>query len=1088
MKNKVLTICFTVLLSIILLSAKPVKAQLDFTWTGNCVNNPTQFTPTGVSIPSIASWQWDFGDGGVSVAQYAQHSYYAFGNYVVTLTVIDTFGISSSVAHNVFQNPLPYPNFVTEYPNPNCSNAPVQFTDLSSVYSGYILKWIWNYGDGSLNDTVAFPNDPNVLHQYPAPGTYIATLTIINSTTLCSNSYSAPVTVNPAPVANFYHTGGQCEDLETIFTDASFANGAGNIVSWSWDFGDPASGINNTSNLQNPIHFYSNPGGYLVREIITNFNSCKDTIIKTLTIYPLPPVDFTHTGGSVNTPVYFSPDPVVTNLNSVSSYYWEFGDGVTALSQNAIHTYISTGNYTSILTITDTLGCINSISHLISVVNGSVAHFSTSVPACDGNAVAFTDLSSVTSGYITSWHWDFGDGSDSTIVFPSNPNISHTYFVYGTYTVTLTIVTSDGSTATESQNIAIYPKPIANFAATQTCFGPPTQFNDLSQAGTSGIIQWLWNFGDPASGVLNTSTVQNPVHLFTSVGLFEIQLIVTSSSGCIDTLISPVLIRPLPPVDFTVSNNCVNAMVSFTPNAAVMNFGAIASWLWDFGDGNTSTLQNPSHVYMASGTYNVTLNVTDTNGCANYATKILTILAIPGAAFNYTFPACVQSAISFTDLSQTNGGGAIVSWQWDFGDPTSGTNNTSTLQNPEHTFNIPGTYLVTLTVLNSTGCSSSITMSITVNQKPTAEFTFTAPELNQPVYFTDLSLPGSGVIVTWNWNFGDGNSSSLQNPAHTYTLPGTYSVGLIVTNESGCSNFADSILNVEPGAGSVTLTGRVIAGNDTLNNANVHLIQLDATGLPVSLLTTSPGSDNEYIFNNIPEGNYYLHATPEYNGPFASSFLPTFYLNSLYWQSATLITLGQPENPYNIQLASYQIINGGTFIINGQIANAGKSINPADQEVFLLDNQNNPVRWTITDANGNFSFDSLPAGTYGVNPVITGLTTYPYYIVLNENTSPAFVKMIISGLIITANDEQKTIKQLFKIYPNPASEIITIETDGNSDSYQVEIISISGKLLYSQSLSNTNSTIDISDLPSGLYLVKITGNKGNVYQERIIKQ
>jgi hypothetical protein len=114
MNNKVLTICFTVLLSIILLSAKPAKAQIDFTWTGNCFNNPTLFTPTGVSISSIASWQWDFGDGGVSNVQNAQHTYYAFGNYVVTLTVIDTSGISSSVAHNVFQNPLPNPYFVTE--------------------------------------------------------------------------------------------------------------------------------------------------------------------------------------------------------------------------------------------------------------------------------------------------------------------------------------------------------------------------------------------------------------------------------------------------------------------------------------------------------------------------------------------------------------------------------------------------------------------------------------------------------------------------------------------------------------------------------------------------------------------------------------------------------------------------------------------------------------------------------------------------------------------------------------------------------------------------------------------------------------
>ena len=143
MNNKVLTICFTVLLSIILLLAKPAKAQVDFTWTGNCVNNPTLFTPTGVSVPSIASWQWSFGDGGMSNYPNPEHIYVAVGTYQVTLTVLDTSGITSSVSNYVFQDPLPIPYFVTE--NTNCSNTPVQFTDLSLVYSGYILKWIWNY-------------------------------------------------------------------------------------------------------------------------------------------------------------------------------------------------------------------------------------------------------------------------------------------------------------------------------------------------------------------------------------------------------------------------------------------------------------------------------------------------------------------------------------------------------------------------------------------------------------------------------------------------------------------------------------------------------------------------------------------------------------------------------------------------------------------------------------------------------------------------------------------------------------------------------------------------------------------------------
>jgi PKD repeat protein len=994
MKNKVLTIWFTVIFTIILFVVKPLKAQVDFTWTGNCVINPTQYTPTGVSIGSIATWQWHFGDGNMSNFPNPQHVYAVPGTYGVTLTVIDTSGITSSVLHNVIQYQLPVANFATS--NPNCGNTPVQFHDLSSVVYGYITHWIWNFGDGSPIDTIVFPNNQHATHQYQAPGTYNVTLTVIHSTTLCSNLITLPVTVNPSPLANFAFSNPNIVNSPVLFNDLS-QPGTGSIVQWDWNFDDPASGILNTSLLQNPSHVYSNPGTFTVYEIVTNSNGCKDTIAKSVLINPVAQIDFTFTGQCVNNPTQFTP---VLNGATTTQYNWDFGDGSTSTASNPMHTYTVSGTFNVSLTVTDNFGVISNVIHAVQ----------------------------------------------------------------------------------------IFPIPIAHFTNTQACFGQPTQFTDLSLISYGTIIQWQWNFGDPASGVMNTSTAQNPEHIYTSAGGYSVQLIVTSSVGCKDTLIRQIVVHSPPPVDFTVSNNCVNALVSFTPNASVMNFSAIASWLWNFGDGTTSALQSPTHIYMAAGTYTVTLSVTDTIGCTNSVSKNLSILAIPSASFYYTFPACVQSTISFTDLSQTNGGGAIVSWQWNFGDPASGTNNTSSLQNPVHIFTIPGTYQVSLTVSNITGCYSIITMNIDVHQKPTAQFSFTTPALNQPVYFTDLSLPGAGSLVTWNWDFGDGNSSFLQNPVHTYTLPGTYTVGLNVTNEYICSSYADSLLIVQPGAGSVTLSGRVIAGNDTINNASVHLVQVDMTGLPVSLLTTTPGTANEFVFENIPEGNYYLHASPQYNGPFASAYLPTFYVNSVYWQSATLITLGQPQNPYNIQLASYQIINGGTFIINGQIVNAGKSINPADQEVLLLDNQNNPIRWTITDAYGNFSFDSLPAGTYGVNPVITGLTTYPYYVTLNGNTSPAFVKMIISGLIITTTEEQETTMQGFKIYPNPTTGFISIETDENSDSYQAEIYSISGKLVKAQSLPEDNSTVDLSDLPSGLFLVKITGNKGKIHQERIIKQ
>ena len=134
--------------------------------------------------------------------------------------------------------------------------------NLSSTENGYITRWVWNFGDGSATDTIYFPNDPNVEHTYASPGIFEVTLNVLNSYG-CENTWSTQVTVTPNPVANFYYTT-VCEDLLVNFQDASFPNGAGNVVSWAWNFDDPASGIFNTSDLEDPQHLFSAPGTYNV--------------------------------------------------------------------------------------------------------------------------------------------------------------------------------------------------------------------------------------------------------------------------------------------------------------------------------------------------------------------------------------------------------------------------------------------------------------------------------------------------------------------------------------------------------------------------------------------------------------------------------------------------------------------------------------------------------------------------------------------------------------------------------------------------------------------------------------------------------
>lgn len=178
-------------------------------------------------------------------------------------------------------NPTAY--FVTN--SPVCRGNPVYFTDLSTTgppVFGYITTWIWNFGDGTPADTINFPYNPNCAHLFTWPGTYMVTLKVTDNNGN-SDDYTAPVTTRPRPVSNFMYIG-SCLSLPVHFTDLSQTNGAGAIVGWQWNFGDPASGILNTSSLQNPDHQFSTTGTFAVKLRITDTFGCSDSITKYLAI------------------------------------------------------------------------------------------------------------------------------------------------------------------------------------------------------------------------------------------------------------------------------------------------------------------------------------------------------------------------------------------------------------------------------------------------------------------------------------------------------------------------------------------------------------------------------------------------------------------------------------------------------------------------------------------------------------------------------------------------------------------------------------------------------------------------------------
>ncbi|NVO21480.1 MAG: PKD domain-containing protein, partial [Bacteroidetes bacterium] len=885
----------------------------DFTTNSACFGDTTIFTVSGAYINAISNWHWDFGDGTFATFNAPTNTYHlypTYGMYTVTLVVEDTNNCTYTISHPV--EVRPHPTAFFSYTTPNCLGNDTHFTELSTnpAGQGYITQWVWNFGDGSPTDTINFPTTANPVHTYVNDGTYLVTLNIINSKG-CTDMYSAVITVTRTPISAFTSTS-NCQNEAVNFVDESNPNGGGQVTGWLWNFGDPGSGSLNSSTLQNPTHIYSNWGTYLVSLVVNNFNGCSDTLSDSVHVKKAPISAFTHNAACLGTNTLFWADTTIINTATIATYHWDFGDGSTDNVRNTAHIYNAAGTYTVSLTITDTAGCSGIISHDVTVTPPPVAHFTSNTNNCLGQAVAFFNLSTTQAGYLTTWIWSYGDGSpNDTILFPAIPNVNHNYTVPGSFSVTLTVINSEGCTHSENQVINLFGAPAAEFMSTGHCKGEQVQFTDLTTTtGNQSISGWNWDFGDPGSGIFNVSTLQNPTHSYAATGTYTIRLIVTTGNACNDTITNTVTILNTPAVDFTFQTACQDNPAQFNPSG--MQNNSIGSWLWNFGDGNTSLLISPTHIYNFAGTYTVTLTVMDTSGCVSTRSHPVTIKPLPvvnfdnssptcrqddvqftdqsnttagylarwlwdfgdGNTTNITFPStgatthaysqsgtfnvtlqvwtndsctatftkvvsilakptaefsagssCLGSPVTFTDLSLSNTTSGISNWSWDFDEPTSGTNNQSTLQNPTHIYNTASNFTVTLIAGISGGCSDTITHSITVSPPPTADFTSQAGCSGDTTQFTSSTLVNVPTTQSWNWQFGDGLTSTLTDPLHIYAQPGTYSVTLTITDTAGCVNTKTHNVDVFMGpvsnfsVSTPSCTGQSLTFTD-LGNAN----------------------------------------------------------------------------------------------------------------------------------------------------------------------------------------------------------------------------------------------------------------------------
>ena len=402
-------------------------------------------------------------------------------------------------------------------------------------------------------------------------------------------------------------------------------------------------------------------------------------------------------------------------------------------------------------------------------------------------AVTFTDTST-SAVPITSWAWDFGDGTTSTL---QNPPV-HTYSLPGMYTVKLT-VTDDGyggantKRVTNAVSVSVHSPPGAKFTVSPSTGAGPlaVTFTDASTSAVP-ITSWAWDFGDAT-----TSTLQSPpVHTYALPGMYTVKLTVTDGNGAANTKsianAVSVSVNTPPVADFITSPATGTAPLDVTFTDISTSSAPIASWAWDFGFGAPSSLQNPVHTYVSGGLYTVNLTVTDIYGAHNSksVTNAVSVSPPPVAAFTVS-PASGPAPLDVTFTDTSLFAIPLGNWVWDFGDGTQ-----SSVRSPVHTYSSAGSYAVQLSVTDGYGARNTTVVpnavAVGASAGPITKFTLAPSGGTMPLTVTFTDTSSSAVRITsWFWDFGDGSTSTQQNPVHTFMAAGAYPIHLTVTDENG---------------------------------------------------------------------------------------------------------------------------------------------------------------------------------------------------------------------------------------------------------------------------------------------------------------
>lgn len=639
------------------------------------------------------------------------------------------------------------------------------------------------------------------------------------------------------------------------------------------------------------------------------------------------------------------------------------------------------------------------------------------------------------------------------------------------------------------------------------------QFVDISEGEPDS---WTWDFGDGAS-----ATDQNPEHTYTDQGQYVVTLTIENSVNQCSSIFEEIVMVG----DSTWFGDC-QAMFYTYPDSVdfhTINFvdmsiaggnpsGIPDAWYWEFGDGTSSTDQNPTHTYADNGDYNVCLTIssgTSQDSCESTECQIVRV----GDGSN----GCEASYFYYPegDTTNPNGGmgslniqfvdasyGEPTNWLWDFGD-----GETSNEQNPLHTFSEEGVYQVCLSIsnYNNDTCESTYCEDVFVMNDTTFVECYTWYEYEIDGLSVDFQafIENGGSNTNFTWDFGDGTTGEGESITHVFPEDGMYEVLLTASDNdslgTGCTSVYSYLLWIGD-TFSFNISGFVYLDDSmTADYANVYLLTFDTIGNGLINIATTQidNQDGYYEFTDVSIENcvYFVQAELTDQSAYANDYVPTYHFSSLTWEEAMPIFPLWFNYGYDVQMISATSSNSGSGVIAGTVTKEGSRELLGNIEVLLLNEQGEPILSTRTDANGQFSFSNLADGIYTVYTEIVGIETIPFDITLSEQNNSTTVNVVVKNgqaLLGIEDIPSAYIEAVDNISPNPvmanASLNITIK---ESSAIEVEVLNQYGQSLYITKVSLSNGKHKVS-IPSatfaqGMYFVKITANDNVSTVRKFIK-